>query len=239
MQRQTGGIPVEEFAPSPHGPPIGGTTIQAYPATASAQEATITTGKRIIGYRPVTLPPPPPAKPRRIGIYIQTALLGVALLLVVGLVLALLHQPGLFGRGGHSPVQTGPGVQATATHIAACTTPAINSAAARTLAHVQMTTGLRDSAHQDYRPVDNVSSFMAGTQGYLTFQIATAQAGTVAVRFCLPSQTILGTLQVPRNAQQRYGEFAVRFAGGDVGRGVATLTWNGAVAATVAFAVRR
>jgi hypothetical protein len=109
------------------------------------------------------------------------------------------------------------------------------------LDQVEMTTGLRDSSLHDYRPVDDVTSFVPGERGYVTFRIATNEAGTISILFCLPSRMIVGTLPVPSNSQGRFGEFAIDFTSADIGHGQSILYWGAVqdgVSAIVQFTVR-
>jgi hypothetical protein len=126
----------------------------------------------------------------------------------------------------------------TATSQVACTIAIVDPAAAAALSNAQLTTGVRDAAKQDYRPIDSVKRFTVGLPAYLTFKIATAQAGTAGVSFCTPSGALPGVLEIPAGSQERYAQFLTRFAPQDAGSvGVVTLTWNGAVAASLAFTV--
>jgi hypothetical protein len=125
----------------------------------------------------------------------------------------------------------------TPTSPVICAIASADAAAARALTNAQLTTGVRDAAKQDYRPIDATSRFTVGQLAYLTFKIATPQAGTAGVSYCAPSGRVPGTLAVPAGSQQRYAQFSTRFAPQDVGGGVVTLTWNDAVAASLAFTV--
>jgi hypothetical protein len=118
-----------------------------------------------------------------------------------------------------------------------CSAPEIVPSAAATLSHVQMTTGLRDPAARDFRPVDNVTSFRVGQRAYITFQIATPQAGTVDATFCTAAGNFPGTLAIPAKATGLYGQFSIDLTTESAGPGLATLRWDGAPAASVAFTV--
>jgi hypothetical protein len=115
----------------------------------------------------------------------------------------------------------------------------VNRAAAAALSHAQMATAVRNAARQDYRPANNVMTFAPGQDAYLTFEIATAQAGTAGVTFCMPTGQLTGSLPVPAHSAGRFGEFSAHVTAAEAGKGVATLTWNGAVAANVAFTVSK
>jgi hypothetical protein len=125
----------------------------------------------------------------------------------------------------------------TATSPVVCTGAAVDPIAAGALTNAQLTTGVRDASKQDYRPIDSVTQFTAGQQAYLTFRIATAQAGTVNVSFCTRSGVVPGTLEIPAGSQERYAQFSTQFLTQDAGAAVVTLTWNGAVAASLPFTV--
>jgi hypothetical protein len=126
----------------------------------------------------------------------------------------------------------------TATLPAHCPALAAQSSAAATLKGAQMTTGVRDAARKDYRPIDAATEYRVGQDAYLTFQIATKQAGTVNVEFCTASRSVNGKLAVPANSLGRYGEFSVHFAEADIGPGVAILAWNGSAVTGVRYSVR-
>jgi hypothetical protein len=125
----------------------------------------------------------------------------------------------------------------TATTPLACERSPVDSTAAAALANAQLTTGVRDAAKQDYRPIDAVTRFTTGQQAYLTFKIVTTQGGTAGVSFCTPSGRTPGMLEIPAGSQERYAQFSTRFAPQNAGGGVVTLTWNGAVAASLPFTV--
>lgn len=231
--RHIGGVPVPTQAPSVYGPPVVGS---ALPVGATEITEVTAPPRRFIGYRPIMAPPALPARPR-IGC-IGATLLGVALLALLVAGGAFAHAHGslpLFG-GASQPTVTN--AQRTATALAnVCPHAAKNAGAARLLTHPQMTTGLYNAAKQDFRPINAVTTFHVGQQAYITFLIATAEAGSASVNFCTPGEQIPGSLTVPAGAVDRYAEFAVRFTARDVGRGLATLSWNGAVAATLPYTV--
>ena len=241
MWQQTSGIPVEEFEPSREGPPRA-REAQPFGWRESVYGAVPRLGKRVVSYHPVTLPPARSARRGGIGGWAATAFLVLVLLFVAGVVLALVYQYGWLGLGTHSrtsPASTGTGVITAATSSSMCSR-AYTMATPVRIDQVAMTTGLRDSAQHDYQPVNDVVSFMAGEPGYVTFRIATNQAGTISIRFCLPSRMIAGTLAVPADSQGRYGEFEVDFTRGDIGPGEAILYWGAlehGVSAVVHFTV--
>jgi hypothetical protein len=242
MWHQTGGIPVEGFEPSPEGPPRGS---EAYPFgwREGIYPGALHLEKRVVSYHPVTLPPVRSVRTGRIGGCIATVLLGLAVVLVAGVAAALISQYGWLSLSTHA--RTSPGVGrglATAAAVApSCLVSTHTLATPARLDQVEMTTGLRDSSRQDYRPVDDVSSSFAGERGYVTFKIVTSQAGTVSILFCLPSRMIVGTLPVPSNSQGRFGEFEIDFTSEDIGQGEAILYWGTRddwVTAMVRFTVR-
>jgi hypothetical protein len=114
----------------------------------------------------------------------------------------------------------------------------VDPGAAAALTNAQLTTGVRDAGKQDYRPIDSVNHFTVGQTAYLTFKIATAQAGAAGVSFCAPSGVVPGSLDIPAGSSERYAQFSTRFTPQDVSSAaVVTLTWNSAVAASLEFTV--
>ncbi len=111
------------------------------------------------------------------------------------------------------------------------------AAAAKELTQATLTTGLRAPETQDFRPVDSVTIFHAGHRAYITFLVATATAGTVGVTFCTPAGQIPGALDVPARSNGHYAQFSVVLDAVHAGPGVVTLTWDGAVAASLPFTV--
>lgn len=241
MRHETSGIPVEGFEPSREGPPRAR---EAHPF--GWREGTYAGAPRLesrmVSYHPVTLPPIKLADRSRVGGWVATALLGLALLVVAGVVVTLVFQYGWLGLVSHS--HTSPGASRGVTTAASSTCPRVSTYTLATparLDQVDLTTGLRDSAEHDYRPIDNVASFIAGERGYVTFRIATNQTGNISIRFCLPSRMVLGTLAVPADSEGRFGEFEVDFTRSDIGHGEAILYWGAledGVSAIVHFTVR-
>lgn len=238
--RTPAGLPVGRYVPSSYGPPVRPDVL---PQT-SAMEAEAP-ARRAFGYRPVELPPP---VKQRGGAGRRTLVRLCLLVLVLGLVVigtanargALPLRNPFGGAGGNGAAVTATRVNATATAaVRACPAVPVNATAAQALAHVQLTTGLRDAAAHDYRPVNSASAFSAGQTGYVVFQVVSGAAGTVGVVFCTPQERVVGSVGVPAGSSGRYGEFAARFASGDAGQGRVTLTWNGAVAAEAPFTVGR
>lgn len=189
--------------------------------------------KHILGYRPFVPPPPPPTRHRG-------GCLRVVAIAAVVLILALLTTD-IVAHGNFHFLGLGarPSVAATATRPAVtCGVQPTKPAATQAVVHVQLTSGLRDAAQKDYRPVNTVTAVRVGQNIYLTFQIATTRAGAVGAEFCTKSEKLQGTLAVPAKSSGRYAEFQASFTSADVGTSVATLTWDGAVAATRTFTVK-
>ena len=244
MWHQTNGTPVEVFEPSREGPPRARET-HPFAWREGSSASTPPLQQRSVSYHPVTLPPTKSVRRGRSRGCVATAFLGLAVLLVAGVLMALVSQYGWFGLTSHSrtsPRNAGTLVATAAASSSTC--PRVSTYTQATparLDQVEMTTGLRDSAHHDYRPVDSVTSFLVGERGYITFRIATNEAGTIHLRFCLPSRMIVGTLPVPSDSQGRFGEFGIDFASDDIGHGRAILYWGtleDGVIAIVDFTVR-
>lgn len=235
--RAGAGAPVEAYAPSPQGPPVARDpdmppSAARIPLAETDTPATI----RRVGYHPVVLPPPSPPRMARRWRLSRSALAALALFAVLGLV------AGLVARGGNVPI---PGLvaaarqpTATATTKPACPAAPLAHTTAPALGSLQLTTGLKDSKHHDYRPVNDVTRFASGTEGYVTFRVLTAHAGTADVLVCTPGSLISGTpVRVPAGSAGLYVEFPLSFGGADVGRGMVTISWNGAVVANQGFTV--
>jgi hypothetical protein len=227
------GIPIQRFASSVAGPPI------APEPFAQPDRLTIAASPRprILSYgvvRPLT------RRKSRVGMF---SLLALVILVIAGLAIGVGAQrasglardalPFLFPPATATFTQEVP----TATSPIVCTSATVDPIAAAALTNAQLTTGVRDASKQDYRPIDSVTRFTAGQQAFLTFKIATAQAGTANVSFCAPSGVVPGTLAIPAGSQERYAQFSTRFLTQDAGDAVVTLTWNGAVAASLPFTV--
>lgn len=230
--RPQGGVPVTRYDPSPYGPPVEADR-QITPVTLLEADAET---RRAIGYRPVELPPPPPRRRRggrRLALLALTVL--VALVLVA---VALAHGAESLGQGtiraGRAPV----GVT-QATTAPACSVNSVTPAAAKLVAHPQLTTGVRDAAKKDYRPIDNVTTFSSHQMIYLTFQVATTQAGSVSVAFCAPGLQASGQLAIPANSTGRYAEFSMMPTAANAGLATATILWNGKVAASLPFTIKQ
>ena len=235
--RTPAGLPVGRYLPSSHGPPVRPDVVPRSSAMESEAPS-----RRVFGYRPVDLPPPLPGRGgslRRVLLRLCVlALLLIVVLTAVDYARGARPLDALFGHTApHNLAAVSPRATVTATALASCPAVPIDASAARALSHVQLTTGLRDAASHDYRPVNAVLAFHEGQTGYITFQIATEQAGSVGVVFCTPSERITGRLDVLPGSSGRYGEFATQFAFGDTGQGRVVLTWNGSDAAQLTFTV--
>jgi hypothetical protein len=171
---------------------------------------------------------------------------GVVLLLVVLIAAAVaggvlvrgsMLDDWLGALGPPTPAPRATALPPTATPRPTCAAQPVDQGAARVITHAQMTTGLRDPGAQDYRPIDNASTFRVGQRAYITFMIATTHPGTAEVRFCTPAGTVPGMLAVPAGVSGRYGQFSVDLSPDEAGHAVATLLWNGTVAASIPFTV--
>jgi hypothetical protein len=223
------GVPVASQAPSAYGPPIGRDMQMGVAEITEAEPPQ----KRILGYRPFVPPPPPPIRRRGGCLRIVVIVAALVILALVATDLVAHGNVHFLGIGTH-PIAT-----STPSPAVSCTAKPVTAAASQALAHTQLTSGLRDAAKKDYRPVDNVTTVHVGQRVYLTFQITTNKAGTVGLEFCTRGEKIEGTLAVPAQSNGRYAEFSARFTAADAGVSVATLTWDGAVAATKAFTIKQ
>jgi hypothetical protein len=228
------GVPIQRFATSVAGPPI--------PPEPFAQPDRLhilpSARPRILSYGVVR-----PLKYRRRSRAGLFSLLALITLVIAGLAIGVGAQrlgglardnlPFLFPAATATFTQEIP----TATVPVACAVVTVDPTAAAALTSAQLTTGVRDASKQDYRPIDSVRRFTTGQQAYLTFKIATAQAGKAGVSFCAPSGVVPGLLDIPAGSQERFAQFSTRFAPQDAGVAVVTLTWNGAVAASLPFTV--
>jgi hypothetical protein len=231
--------PSDPNLPTIYGPPIGPDRYGRTGAAASAAPVARPTSR-------AAAPPPSTWRPaRRAG-----RLRGIAALTALGLAIALFV--GAFVASGqgldktlgfgtsphHQPAATaGP----TSTPTPPCPLPAVDPQSALDLTNVQLATGVRDAAGNDLRPIDNTATFVVGQSPYVTFQIATNQAGTIGATFCANGLSIPGNpLNVPRRYAGARGEFHYPspLAAANVGPGAVVLTWNGVVAAALPFTVR-
>lgn len=231
--RAPGGLPVTHYAPSAYGPPVDSDRELPVVTLVEADAET----RRAIGYRPVELPPPLPHG--RGGRKRLALVCGIVLLAVLAATVALAHGGIGFGPSpiGHRGGSSSTPLLASATAIPACPVRSVNPSAAKLLAHSQLTTGVRNAAKKDYRPVDDVTTFTTHQTVYLTFVVATSQAGTVNAIFCAPGMQAQGRLTIPAHSAGRYAEFAMVPGDANVGQATATILWNGAVAASLPFTI--
>lgn len=228
--RSQAGLPVERYTASPYGPPVDDDR-QMTPVRVVEVDAET---RRAIGYRPVELPPPLP--PRRSG-WKRFALI-CAVIVAAVVAVALAHGGVGLGRGARpSGTNTAPALSTQATAAPACAVRPADPAAAKLLAHPQLTTGVRDAAKKDYRPINDVTTFTSRQTVYLAFQVVTSQAGSVSAIFCAPGMQALGQLAIPAHSAGRYAEFTMIPGQTNVGRATATILWNGAVAASLPFTI--
>lgn len=240
------GVPVARFYPASAGPPVAP---EPYLPVDPSLDPSLDAPDDMA---PVFARPPRPSarlrimlpqpQPRR-GSWLSLTLTAVLTLSLGALVIAGLlagtfaradgagHWLGLPPSGNAEPTDPAP----TATPV--CLVQPIFAAAATALTQATLTTGLRNPATQDFRPVDSVRTFQAGQTAYVTFQIATTQAGTAGVAFCTSAGQIPGTLDVPAHSNGHYAQFSLPLDATGTGTGVVTLTWNGAVAASLPFTI--
>ncbi|MFI5272500.1 MAG: hypothetical protein ACHQ4H_05635 [Ktedonobacterales bacterium] len=230
------GVPVAAYTPSPAGPPVAAQALPTAGNAAPAPEVTVTPPHEMprlrAGYRPVVLPAPPHPRGRPAGRGLLTAL---ALLAVLGLA------AGIVARQGHVPI---PGLAVAATQPAPTATTALACLASpighfdhAALGAVVMASALRNPGQHDYRPVAAATRFRAGTTAYITFQVLSTSAGNIGVNVCTPGHRLVGPLSIPRGSNGRYAEFPITLVRADAGSGIVTITWDGVVAANLAFTV--
>ncbi|HLZ22194.1 MAG TPA: hypothetical protein VKQ30_08740 [Ktedonobacterales bacterium] len=233
--RTQAGVPVSAYAPSAFGPPVSGD--RDITVVTLAEESGET--RKVYGYRPVDLPPP---LPRRGGGRRRIMVIGAAILAALLIAAAALAHGGVGLSLGALPTGSAPAQPAATTYATAtltCAPRAVNPTAAKLLAHTQLTTGVRDAAKKDYRPVNSVTTFATSQTIYLTFEIVTSHAGSVSAAFCAPGLQALGRLAIPANSAGRYAEFSVAPGDANIGKATATVLWNGAVAASLPFTIRQ
>jgi hypothetical protein len=236
--------PVDPFAPTVYGPPVG-----AEPGLAIPQPYEPDTSyppKWVGGYVP--LAPRPAVRERiRLGcLPAVAAISGLALVAVLmmgaflasGVRLAGVNLP---GSGARSGAQTPPKTLASP-----CPISAVSPTASQALTEEHLSTGIvnRDPNHIDLRPVGTTSTFAVGETIYVTYQFATNQAGTVRGEFCandMSGENVATASQsVPSGYRDGRGEFHLLtpLTTANIGQGVVTLTWNGAVAAVLVYTVK-
>jgi hypothetical protein len=159
--------------------------------------------------------------------------LAIVVLTIAGLALALwrLNGPAL---GSLAAMTSRP----TPSQIL-CPTPKVTRAAATALAAPQLATQLRDATHNDFRPANHATTFAPGQRAYVTFRISTNSRGIAELLLCTAATRFRGSLAVPPDSADRFGQFSAAFATGDLGPGEAVLFWDGQVAAILPFHVTR
>ncbi|HEV2237511.1 MAG TPA: hypothetical protein VGR57_12685, partial [Ktedonobacterales bacterium] len=209
--------------------------------------------KWVGGYTPVA-PRPAPATRRRVGCLpivagvsglALVALLMVGAFLASGVQLAGLNLASATSRSSHSG-GAAPGARPTATVASPCVVAKVSAAASQALRATQLSTGISssDPEHLDLRPVGSTSSFTVGQVVYVTFQFTTNQAGTVRGEFCANDMSgdnmAIASKAVSSGLRDGRGEFHLcnPLARSNIGLGVVTLYWNGAVAAVLTYTVK-
>ncbi len=227
------GVPVLRFTPTVIGPPVAP---EPYLPRARARDDAY--AHRRLTHLRMVLPQPqsPPRRGRR-GLYVGLSVLLAVLVLAAVVTGVLARDGGLSLWLGLPPVGGAQPGDPTPTATPVCLAQPIDPSAAAALTQATLTTALRDPASQDFRPVDSVMSLRAGQRAYITFQIATARAGTAGVSFCTPTGQIPGALDVPAGSNGHYAQFSLLLDADHTGPGVVTLIWNGAVAASLPFSV--
>jgi hypothetical protein len=242
--------PVDPFAPTVYGPPIGAEPGIAAPSTYEVDASY--PPKWVGGYVPLA-PQPAAEGPRRRGcLPILAGISGLVLvaLLIVGAFMASgVQLAGLnFASASSRPTLSGaaPAARPTATLASPCPLAKVSPAASQALAAIQLSAGIvsSDPEHVDLRPVGPTSSFTVGQTIYVTFQFATNQAGMVRGEFCgndmSGDNVATATQSVPSGYRDGRGEFHLLtpLTRANIGLGMVTLTWNGAVAAVLTYTVK-
>jgi hypothetical protein len=226
------GVPVLRFSPASAGPPVA-----PDPYVRPERAADDAHVHRTLARLRMVLPAPRRRRSRR-RLYVGLTLL-LAVLVLAG------HGAGVLARSGDLILQLGPlpfggapqKLDPAPTAAPSCLVASVDAAAAQALTQVTLTTGLRAPESHDFRPVDSVTMFHVGHRAYITFLIAAATAGTAGVTFCTPAGQIPGALDVPTKSNGIYAQFSVVLDAAHASPGVVTLTWDGAVAASLPFTV--
>lgn len=134
----------------------------------------------------------------------------------------------LSGAGSSSPVN------------ARCVLPALDPAQASNLLHPQLTDGLQDITHKDFRPVNNTVLFTVGQTIYLTFTVASNAAANLSADWCWGGAGTISHFQLAVNQSQGVnGYFNLRnLDAAAIGTGVVVLRWNNAVVYETFFQVK-
>ncbi|MBA3825449.1 MAG: hypothetical protein H0X24_16315 [Ktedonobacterales bacterium] len=123
---------------------------------------------------------------------------------------------------------------------ARCVLPALDPAAAGNVMNPQLTSGLRDVAHKDFRPVNNTVLFNVGQTIYVTFTVASNAAANLTADWCWGAAGNTSHYQLAVNHSQNVnGYFNLRnLDAAAVGTGVMVLRWNDAVIYETFFQVK-
>jgi hypothetical protein len=243
---QPSGPPVDPYAPTIYGPPIGPERFG--PLYAPSEGPALP--RQVGGYRPVRPLARPAARRGRGGWVRALAVLSAAC------VVALLFMGALAASGQRiagvdlsflrRPAAPAAPALPSPTPTPACPAPPVNPQAAKALKNVQLTT---EVVGANYQPANKVTKFAVGQYIYVTFQVATNEAGTIQATFCTNGALASGSKDVPAHDLNARGEFHPLVQAGandwipatlttaSVGPGVVTLRWNGAVAAVLPFTV--
>jgi len=203
---------------------------------------------------PVT---PRPAPPRRragclpyvagASALVLAALLVTGALMASGVRLAGLHFFSVGSGASHASAATATAAaRPTVTPASPCPAPSVSPTASQALSVAQLSTGIvsSDPNHIDLRPVGVTSTFTVGQVIYVTYQFATNQAGSVHGEFCANDMSganvATATQVVPSGYRDGRGEFHLLtpLTRANIGRGLVTLTWNGAVAVVLPLTVK-
>ena len=247
--------PVDPFAPTVYGPPVSAPPGQAASPPGDAGAAgPAYPPKWVGGYVPLTPRPAPPRRRRGClplvagaSALVLAALLVTGAFLASGVRLAGLHFPSASADATHTSAATATAAaRPTATPVSPCPVPSVSPGASQALSAAQLSTGIvsSDPNHVDLRPVGVTSNFTVGQVIYVTYQFATNQAGTVRGEFCANDMSganvATATQSVPSGYRDGRGEFHLLtpLTRANVGRGVVTLTWNGAVTVVLPFTVK-
>jgi hypothetical protein len=65
-----------------------------------------------------------------------------------------------------------------------------------------------------------------------------ARVGTLGLALCTPGREITSIVAVPAHSQGAYAHFPLTMSAADLGRCLATITWEGNVAAALPFVTR-
>jgi hypothetical protein len=123
---------------------------------------------------------------------------------------------------------------------ARCVLPALDHAAASNLRNPQLTSGLFDASHKDFRPTNNTVLFNVGQTIYVTFTVASNAAANLSADWCWGAAGNTSHYQLAVNQSQNVnGYFNLRnLDTAAIGTGVMVLRWNDAVVYETFFQVK-